>query len=393
VNPPGHSENFEERIQDFYDNAPCGFLLAYPDRRIVEANATLAAWLGYPRSELTGKLFTDLLAVGSRIHYETHFAALLEIHGELGGVAIDLMTASGVRKSVLFTANVKTGADGKPILLRIMFQDASDRRSYELELLDARRRADAERARTEILAQTLQRSLLPPRLSHPEGMEAAAYYHAASPDEVSGDFYDLFPLTRDRWAFFLGDVSGKGAGAAAITSLTRYTLRAAAVFDADPVAVLGNLHAVLSHEFREITNQFASVIFGVLTPEFDGVHVRLASGGHLPPLVLDAAGHTEYVDIAGGQPVGMPIDPTFIAAHIVLKAGDTLVLYTDGLTEARTGVGAQRYDDHGEMLRFAAQNAPTDAGKIVAAIQNLLEELGTGVEDDTAVLALSVPAR
>ena len=73
-------------------------------------------------------------------------------------------------------------------------------------------------------------------------MQVAAYYHPASADQVGGDFYDLFPLTGDRWGFFLGDVCGKGAGAAAVTSLARYTLRAAAVHDPDPVAVLGTLN-------------------------------------------------------------------------------------------------------------------------------------------------------
>jgi sigma-B regulation protein RsbU (phosphoserine phosphatase) len=379
--------------EDLYENAPCGYIVARPDRSIVSVNATLLAWLGYERKTLIDKPFTDLLAVGSRIHYETHFAPLLQLHGELMGITVDLVTAEGTRVPVFLTANIKSDVNGRPILLRIAIHDASDRRTYERELLDERRRVEQERARVQMFARTLQRSLLPPSLSPPEGLDASAHYHPASADDVGGDFYDLFPLTQDKWAFFIGDVSGKGAGAAAVTSLTRYTLRAAAVFDADPVAVLENLHAVLSQEFRDTVNQFATVIFGILTPQEGEFGIELASAGHLPPLVLGADGGARYVDTIGGRPVGIPMEPKFAAARIRLTPGDTLVLYTDGLTEARLGAGAGRYDDSGALLEFAAAEAPTTASGIVAAIQSLLDGFGSGVEDDVALLALGVPVK
>jgi sigma-B regulation protein RsbU (phosphoserine phosphatase) len=342
---------------------------------------------------LIDKPFTDLLAVGSRIHYETHFAPLLQLRGELMGITVDLITAEGTRLPAFLTANIKSDVNGRPLLLRIAIHDAGDRRSYERELLDERRRVEQERARVQVFARTLQRSLLPPTLSPPEGLDASAHYHPASADDVGGDFYDLFPLTHDKWAFFLGDVSGKGAGAAAVTSLTRYTLRAAAAFDANPVAVLENLHAVLSQEFRDTVNQFATVIFGILTPHDGEFGIELASAGHLPPLVLGADGGARYMDTIGGQPVGIPMEPKFAAARIRLTPGDTLVLYTDGLTEARIGAGAERYDYSGALLEFAAAQAPTTASGIVAAIRSLLDGLGSGVDDDVAVVALGVPVK
>jgi phosphoserine phosphatase RsbU/P len=382
-----------ESAEELYENAPCGYIVARPDRSVITVNSTLLAWLGHERNALIDKPFTDLLAVGSRIHYETHFAPLLQMHGELAGISVDLVTAEGARLPAFLTANVKSDVNGRPLLLRIAIHDAGDRRSYERELLDERRRVEQERARVQVFARTLQRSLLPPSLSPPEGLDASAHYHPASADDVGGDFYDLFPLTHDKWAFFIGDVSGKGAGAAAITSLTRYTLRAAAVFDADPVAVLENLHAVLSQEFRDTVNQFATVIFGILTPQDGEFGIELASAGHLPPLVLGADGAARYVDTIGGQPVGIPMEPKFAAARIRLTPGDTLVLYTDGLTEARIGDGAGRYDYHGALLEFAAAQAPTTASGIVAAIQALLDGFGSGVEDDVAVLALGLPVK
>ena len=377
---------------DLYENAPCGYMVARPDRTVISVNATLAAWLGYERNMLIGKPFTDLLAAGSRIHYETHFAPVLQLQGRLAGITVDLVTAQGERLPVFLAANVKSDADGEPILLRITIHDAGERRSYERELLDERQRVERERAQVQVFARTLQRSLLPPLLSPPEGLDACACYRAASPDDVGGDFYDLFPLTHDKWAFFIGDVSGTGAGAAAVTSLARYTLRAAAVFDADPVAVLQNLHAVLSQEFRETVSQFATVIFGVLTPDDGTFDIELASGGHLPPLVLGADGEARYADIIGGHPVGIPMEPTFVAVRIRLGVGDTLLLYTDGLTEARIGTGTERYDHNGALLEFAAAQAPASASAIVAAIQSLLDGFGAGLEDDVAVLALGVPS-
>jgi phosphoserine phosphatase RsbU/P len=378
-------------IEDYYENAPCGHVLAWPDGRIARINTTLADWLGYQRAALLDTPFADLLSVGGRIHYETHFSPLLQTQGQISGIAVDLVAADGTRLPVFVTANIKTDDDGNPLLIRITAQDARDRRSYERELLEARRRADHERARVQLLATTLQRALLPPTLVPPDGLDAAGYYHPASDDDVGGDFYDLFPLSPQKWGFFLGDVSGKGPGAAAVTSLTRYTLRAAAVFDDDPVAVLQNLNTVLRPEFRGDDPRFCTVIFGVITHVDNGFHIDLASGGHPPALLLGADGHAQYVDTTGGQAIGLIAEPHFVSSRIQLGPGDTVILYTDGLTEARTGVGPQRYDDQNALLEFGTAHAPSSAPMIVDAIRSLLAGFGSGLQDDAAILALGVP--
>ena len=379
-------------VDDLYENAPCGYVSATPDGEITRVNATFAAMLGYHPRALVGMAFTELLTVGGRIHYETHFAPMLLLHGQLDGITVDLVAADGIRHPAFITANVRTDGDGQPTLLRIITQHARDRRAYERELLDSRNRAELERARAQELATTLQRSLIPPSLSPPPGLEAAAYYHAASVDEVSGDFYDLFPLTRDKWGFFLGDVCGKGADAAALTSLVRYTLRAAAVYDDDPVAVLHNLNTVLNHEYHGDDPRFCTVIFGVLTlgRGEGGVDVALASGGHPPAMLLSSDGPVRYLDTDGGQLVGVLAEPRFVCTRFHMAAGDTLALYTDGWTEARAGV--ERYDDHGALLEFAAEHSPTTAHALIAATRILLDGFGADLQDDTAVLALGVPS-
>ncbi|MEU6034305.1 GAF domain-containing SpoIIE family protein phosphatase [Actinomadura sp. NPDC047616] len=248
------------------------------------------------------------------------------------------------------------------------------------------------RTRAETLARTLQRTLLPPALPTVPGLEAAAAYHTASIDQVGGDFYDLFPLDDGRWAFFLGDVCGKGAEAAALTSLTRYTLRAAAIYDPDPCTALTNLDAVLKGEYQGSDPRHCTAIFGILHPEPGGAFsVTLASGGHPPALVVRANGDVEPVPTPGGQLIGLLPDPRFTPATTRLTPGDTLLLYTDGLTEARTATGAM-LGEEGVVAHLAA-TAPRGADGLLAEIDKLLNDLGAGVSDDTALLALSVPTR
>ncbi|MFH0243815.1 PP2C family protein-serine/threonine phosphatase [Streptomyces sp. HK10] len=401
---PEDAGNPEDDPEELYENAPCGQLSTIPGGRIVRVNATLLDWLGYRREELVGRrTFSELLTVGGRIYYETHLAPLLRMQGRVGGIALEMKAADGSRLPVMVAAEVREGSAERPPLVRTAVFEARDRRAYETELLRARQEADRERERVQQLVTTLQRSLLPPALPDIPGTELAAHYHTASADEVGGDFYDLFPVSGGRWGLFLGDVSGKGAAAAAVTSLARYSLRAASASDPDPVRVLANLNTVLEHENHGDDPRFCTVVHGLLTPGGHGCELTLASGGHPPALLMRADGTAGYLHTPGGQLVGVLPNAHFTAATVRLAPGDTLLLYTDGLTEARTlragGHRGERYRErdggrYGEeaLLDFAAGLAPTSAADAVAAVSALLEGLGEGVDDDTAVLALGVPA-
>ncbi|MFE7030064.1 PP2C family protein-serine/threonine phosphatase [Streptomyces sp. NPDC057621] len=385
----------EDSAEDLYEHAPCGYLSTLLDGRIAKVNTTLLDWLGYERDDLLGRRhFSDLLTVGGRLYHETHFAPLLRLQGEVSGIALELKAADGSRLPVLVTSTVRTGRDGQPLLIRTTLFDARDRRAYETELLRARKEAERERERLQRLAATLQKTLLPPALANVPGLDVSAYYHIASVDEVGGDFYDLFPLAEGAWGLFLGDVCGKGAAAAAVTSLTRYTLRAAAVYDPDPVAVLGNLNTVLNHEYNGADPRFCTVIFGLLTPDPDqgGFHVTLASGGHPPALLMRADGTADQLPTPGGQLIGVLADAHIGTTAVRLAPGDTLLLHTDGLTEAHVNAvdGEDRYGDDA-LLDFARTLAPTTASDTVDAIRDLLDTFGSGVDDDTAVLAIHVP--
>ncbi|MEU3451003.1 SpoIIE family protein phosphatase [Streptomyces thermolilacinus] len=393
----------EDSAEDLYESAPCGYLSTLMEGSIVKINTTLLDWLGLDRETVVGrKRFSDLLTVGGKLYHETHYAPLLRMQGEASGIALDVKRAGGGRIPVMVSSVVKYGTTGQPLLIRTTLFDARDRRAYEEELLrrkqaaeEARKRAEADRARLQEALAVLQQSLLPDMLPPVPGMETAAHYHTASPDRLGGDFYDVFPLGGQRFAFFLGDVCGKGPQAAAVTSLTRYTLRAAALHDHDPVAALTTLNQVLHGRYAESGDpRYCTAIFGTLEPgpEPGQIAVRLASGGHPPAVVLRADGTADFLPTPGGLLIGVLPTAPFTAAETVLGPGDTLLLYTDGLTEARTGEDrVDRYGDEG-LLAFALDHAGEPPHAVVKALTDVLAGFGDGLDDDTALLALGVAA-
>ncbi|WP_327120983.1 SpoIIE family protein phosphatase [Streptomyces sp. NBC_01341] len=405
----------EDSAEELYEAAPCGYLSTLMDGTIAKANARLLGWLGLEREAVVGRMrFTDLLTVGGRLYHETHFAPLLRMQGELSGIALELKVSGGRRLPVLVSSQIKYGSEGEPLLIRTTVFDASDRRAYEEELLrrsqeaqqahaeadrarreaeEARLQAEADRKRLADALAVLQQSLVPASLPVVPGLETAVHYHTASADQLGGDFYDLFPLDDTRWAFFLGDVCGKGPQAASLTSLTRYTLRAAAHHDPEPTSALTTLNTVLHGRYgAEGDPRYCTVIFGIVEPGLEGgcATLRLASGGHPPALVLRSDGRAEFLRTPGGLLVGALPTAPFSTTQTTLAPGDTLLLYTDGLTEARTGPTRKQLYGEDALYAFAAAHAPAAPQEVVTALTGLLRSFGDGLDDDTALLALGV---
>jgi serine phosphatase RsbU (regulator of sigma subunit) len=264
---------------------------------------------------------------------------------------------------------------------------AEDARDYaRLDRDDAVRGRDiAERERDIIqeYATALQQTLLPPSLPRIKGLEVAAHYYPAAARQVGGDFYDLFALGGDRWAFFIGDVEGHGVGAAVVTSLIRYTLRAAALHHTDPRNALAELNSVLLREMEP--RRFCTVLFGTLQPAVDGsgFQVTIATGGHTPALLLDPAnGTAEQIRSNGGMLVGAISSATFDVCSVHLQPGQTLLFFTDGIVEARRG--PTPFDEE-SLAAYALAHAVAGAPGVVAKLGTLIPTLEP--QDDVALLA------
>jgi two-component system cell cycle sensor histidine kinase/response regulator CckA len=129
----------EESANELYEQAPCGYLTTTVDGRIVRVNRTLADWLGYEPAELTGrKRFVDLLTVGGKIFYETHFSPLLHVKAAVDEIALDVVCKDGRVLPMLINGRQKRDAAGVPLVNRFTIFNASERRMYERELLAAR---------------------------------------------------------------------------------------------------------------------------------------------------------------------------------------------------------------------------------------------------------------
>jgi sigma-B regulation protein RsbU (phosphoserine phosphatase) len=379
-----------ESWQELYDEAPCGYLTTRSDGTIVNVNATFLAITGYTREELLDRTrFFRLLAPGDRIFYETHYLPLLLIQGHVREIAVTLVCADGTRRPVLINAALKRADSGD--LIRTAVFIAEDRRTYEGELLEARRRAEESESRVRILAETLQASLLPPALPSIRGMEIAAVYRPAGRgDEVGGDFYDVFETRADDWTIVLGDVCGKGASAATLTSLVRHTVRALALHARKPRTLLAALNrSLLAERARPSAMWFTTVACARLQLRAkDGVRLTVALGGHPHPFLLRNG--VEPIPLGRrGTVMGAVPEPRLHDVVTVLEPGDAVVLYTDGVTEARRDnefFGEARLE--GLLANLTGKSATDIAQGLSDAVLDFQRRVAS---DDIAVVVLRVP--
>jgi len=186
----------------------------------------------------------------------------------------------------------------------------------------------------------------------------------------------------------IADVCGTGADAAAITSLTRHTARASALTGAGPSAVLAAVNTALMHEQTAGSLRFVTACCLVIEPHPAGVHVQISVAGHPLPLLRDIDGVVTEIG-ATGQPLGIEAGAGYGELDVELSAGSTLVLYTDGVTEARDDTGTQ-FDDE-RLLRVLGGDECLTATGAVAAVHAAVEAHLNGSRygaDDLAVLAL-----
>ncbi|MEU1118070.1 SpoIIE family protein phosphatase [Streptomyces sp. NPDC005879] len=240
------------------------------------------------------------------------------------------------------------------------------------------------------LARDLQAGLLLPGLPDVPGTDVATYYHPAGEGlDIGGDFYDVFPLKDGRWAFLLGDVCGRGAIAATTTALVRHTARAVASRLPGPADVVQAVNEALTDRPSSHGTGFVTLVYGQLTPTPTGLDIELVRAGHTPPLHRDAR-HAVHTLDPQGLLLGITPDAHVTAHRLHLRPHESLVLYTDGITEARRRDGEQLGD---QRLAEAVAHIPGQPrarhiiDAIITALHDFTEE--GDVDDDQAMLVLT----
>lgn len=376
----------DDDAEQLYERAPCGYLSTAPDGTIVKVNQTFLALTGYERQELVGRTkFAELLTAGGRIYHETHYAPMLWMQDSVREIALDIVRVDGERLPVLVNSVLERDAGGAPMVVRTAVFDATERREYERELLRAKQQAEESEARAHALARTLQQTLIPPTPPHIPGLDVAAVYRPAGDgDEVGGDFYDIFQISTAEWVVAIGDVCGKGVDAAVVTALVRHALRALAVRLPQPGQALDALNEIL---LRHETDRFCTVILLRLRHEDGAWTTTVSSGGHPLPL-LTRAGERPTVFGRPGTLLGVLETPAFHDAETLLRPGDTLVLYTDGVTEGRRG---DEFYGESRLRASVAGGAGSAATLAEGVLADVLQFQLGDARDDIAIVAVRVP--
>jgi serine phosphatase RsbU (regulator of sigma subunit) len=335
-----------DELQYTADDGPC--LQALRDNKVIQVDsmAEETRWNSYPQRAFD--------------------------HGVLSSLSVPLTLDDKALAALNIYATVTGG-----------FVDDSDRGMAELFAAQAAVTLNnaAHYRRDREIALTLQRSLLPEHLPHLDGLMAAARYRPGTLDtEAGGDFYDLIPLPGGRVGIAIGDVMGRGVAAAAVMGQLRAAVRAYALEDHPPALLLERLDRVVQSLG---TGTLTTCTYAVYDPA--SRLLEIGTAGHLPPLLAGLHQPTRYLDLEPGLPLGVhDSGSTFHQTSLSLPPGSTLVLYTDGLVEARD----QPLDIGMARLAAAVDQTVLPPERVC---DHVLAELGRGTDsdDDVALFVLS----
>jgi serine phosphatase RsbU (regulator of sigma subunit) len=273
------------------------------------------------------------------------------------------------------------GADEIAQLAHLFNKMSVDLKSHIDEL--KRTTAEKERLVREIeIAKGIQQSFLPESAPKIPGIDIAAMSLPAR--VVGGDFYDFIPIDKDRWGLVIADVSGKGVPAALFMALSRTLMRASVAGALSPAEVINHANYLIQQDTK--SSMFVTLFYAVL----DGRTMTLtfANAGHNPPMLIGGAGEGVVLLKAQGVPLGIASDIKSRDAVITLKKGDCLVLYTDGVTEARNAIGAEF--DMDRLEKTVRANRSLDACPIMDAISEELTSFVGGLPqfDDITMMVI-----
>ena len=322
----------EDSAEDLYEEAPCGYLSTLPDGTIVKVNRTFEAWTGHTRAKLIGARFQDLLTPGGRIYHETHYRPLLQMQDAVREIALDVVCANGDRLPVLVNSALRRDSAGQARIIRTTVFNATDRRAYERELVEARKRSEQLYERERAVALALQRAMLPGALpDDPRCTLGTHYAPAVDTLEVGGDWFDAFAIGEDCMAMVVGDVVGKGLDAAATMGQLRSALRALMLSGLGGDAVLEHLDEFV----EQLPLAHGATVAITRLNLLDGT-LHMACAGHPPPVVLPPDGDPVLVWEGRSAPLGAYVrSGARREVSFPVERGTRVLLYTDGLVERR----------------------------------------------------------
>lgn len=359
------ANNFEEDdledLEDLFESAPCGYVSADAKGRITKVNQTLLAWLGHERARLHGQRFQDFLNIAGKIYYETHFAPLLRMQGFFNEVALDLVRADGTAFPVLVNAVERRDDAGDVRFIRMTVFNASDRRRYERELLEARNAAEQASAELRDLNLTLEQRIndavqerlrAEDQIRQMQKMEAVGQLTGG----IAHDFNNMLAivigglnLVQRRLAKGDTDVgqfiSGAMEGANRAATLTQRLLAFSRQQPLSPQALKANdmvsdMSELLRRTLGE-TIQMETVLAG-------GLWQTYADAGQLENVVLNLAVNARDAMADGGrltiETANCHLDSGYAAEHGVAEGQYVLVAVTDNGSGMPPEVAAKAFD-------------------------------------------------
>lgn len=306
----------------------------------------------------------------------THGATLESEHGQVQVLALAAMARGGL------IARVVLARRGRHWRREEVEEIAGlgTRLALTLHARALQARTEALYRRSDHIARTLQQSLLPTAIPHIPSCEVAIRFApAGAGDLVGGDFYDVFDLGDDHWGIVIGDVCGKGPGAAAVTAMARWTLRSLAGSTSSPVDVLRSLNKSMLRQ--DLDGRFITIVYALLTVGATEAHVTVACAGHPPAIFVSNEGEPATLG-ARGDLLGIWPEIRLDQVSLRLGDGDSLVLYTDGVTDL--GPGAARSPE--QALR-APSTSPT-AHALADGLADEAVRASPVQRDDVAIVAL-----
>ncbi len=347
---------------------------------IADANPAAAHLTGVSVSGLVGRDLLDMLPQLSSLLGSTGAS-----RQALGGCRAK--RSDGVTVDLAVTVSPLPDESHAPTGRLVVLRDVTAQRDVERRL----RELVAERTAT---LETLQRGLYPARAPEIPGLSVAAVLDPAEADtSIGGDFVDVRACGEGRWCLMVGDVVGKGAAAATLTGLARHTTLALTSIGWAPSAVLAEVNRAIAAEEADAAGdldpRFCTLALATVEPDGDGAQVVLALGGHLRPVLVRASGEVTEVGVPGTL-LGVFDEPELHDVRLRLQPGDCLVMFSDGVTEARRGHEA--FGDH-RLPELLGQLAAKPAGHVVHEVVTAVRTFSRNesARDDVAVLALAVP--